>query len=110
MNISITLEQVVKSLENINVAYEMVEVDEYGFSRVFKFEILGITYYICWWSNISYLSVGSKYGNSVSFTKIAKADTHPMYKRAIAFCMKGREDFYDKFYVGLETLDWMNEG
>lgn len=105
MNTSITLEQVKKSLDNINITYKMIDVNESGFSRVFKFNILGLDYYIEWWSNVSYLTIGNRYGNSIAFTKIAKAESHPSYKNAIAFCMKGKEDFYDKFYVGLELLD-----
>lgn len=105
MNTSITLEQVKKSLDNINITYKMIDVNESGFSRVFKFNILGLDYYIEWWSNVSYLTIGNRYGNSIAFTKIAKAESHPSYKNAIAFYMKGKEDFYDKFYVGLELLD-----
>lgn len=101
MNTSITLEQVQKSLDNINIPYTMIDIDEHGFSRTFKFKILGVVYYINWWSNISYLSVGCRWANSFPFTKIAKAPSHPSFDNAIAFCMKGKEDFHDKFHVGL---------
>ena len=106
MNTSITLEQVQKSLDNINILYEMIDIDEQGFSRVLKFNILGVDYYINWWSNISYLSVGCRYANSFPFTKIAKAPSHPSFNKAIAFCMNGKEDFHDKFHVGLSLHSW----
>lgn len=106
MNTSITLEQVRKSLDNINTPYTMIDIDENGFSRTFKFNILGVDYYINWWSNISYLSVGCRYANSFPFTKIAKAPSHPSFNKAIAFCMKGKEDFHDKFHVGLSLHGW----
>lgn len=106
MNTSITFEQAQKSLDNIKIPYEMLDTDEYGFSRVFKFNILGVDYYINWWSNISYLSVGCRYANSFPFTKIAKAPNHPSFINAIAFCMRGKEDFHDKFHVGLRLHSW----
>lgn len=109
MQTSITYEQIQKSLDNIKIPYEMIDIDDVGFSRVFKFNILGLDYYIEWWSNASYLTIGNRYGNTIAFTKIAKAESHPFYKNAIAFCMKGKEDFYDKLYVGLKLLDWQDK-
>lgn len=106
MDTSITLEQVQQSLDNINIPYEMLDADKHGFSRVFKFNILGVDYYINWWSNVSYLSVGCRHANSFPFTKIAKAPSHPSFIDAIAFCMKGKEDFHDKFHAGLILHSW----
>ena len=106
MNQSITFEQVQKSLDNIKIPYEMIDTNDVGFSRVFKFNIQGLDYYIEWWSNVSYLTIGNRYGNNIAFTKIVKAESHPNYNNAIAFCMKGQEDFYDKFYIGLSLLSW----
>lgn len=99
---SITQEQLEIALNNLGISYQLVEVDDYGFSRVYKFNLLGLDYYIEWWNNISYLSIASRNLNKKAFERITRGDSHPSFRKAVRFSMLSSKGFYDDLYVAIE--------
>lgn len=81
---------------------EFVEVDEHGFSRVIKFDCLGITYFIEWYSNVAYLSIGSRHASYIPFHKVRPDSCWPRYCTGLVFAHEtGCET-----HVATKLLDW----
>ena len=54
-----TKEQLQDILESVGIKGEWVNQDEYGFSRIFQFEIDGQKFQIEWYCNYSTLMIGN---------------------------------------------------
>lgn len=69
-------------------AVSKVCFDDYGFSRTIQFTCLESEYTIEWWSNVSYLKIGSL---SIPFDKITNKYTWPtFFKTQLQFYYKDR--------------------
>ena len=72
------------------------------FERIIEFRIGGVKYYIEWWSNESYLTIGERYGNYIPFTSVGADDNWPAYVTGLEFKNEG----LDVAYAAIKRLDW----
>lgn len=101
---SITLEDIKQLLTTHNIEFSMVNADKCGFSRKVKFTLNGVNYFIEWWANVSYLSIGGPYANALPFTHLSKDTFYPRYKTGLKF-----SDGDACFYLAIELLDWQKK-
>lgn len=107
--LSISREEIEDTLNKSGIEFEQYKPDEYGYSRTIKFTLFSIDYYIVWWSNVSYLSVGNLHCNSKSFHHVEIDTCYPSYKKGLAFTTFNSNGFNETTYVAIKLLDWQME-
>ena len=83
----------VEKLEKVGIKGEWVEPDEYGFSRVFKFELNGQTLEIEWYCNYSTLMIGNAH---FWFDNISTYSGYPRHGEWIEFSFRGEHPVHLK--------------
>lgn len=76
------LEEILKS---VGIKGEWIEADEYGFSRLFQFELDGQTIHIEWYCNYSTLIIGNAH---FWFDKISTYSGYPCSGEWIEFSFR----------------------
>lgn len=87
-----TEKELVEKLEKVGIKGEWVCPDEYGFSRLFQFEVDGQTMKIEWYCNYSTLMVG----NVHSFFDSITNSHYPHKGKWIEFSFRGKAINYLK--------------
>jgi hypothetical protein len=85
-----TIEEIIKFLESkgIKTKYEISKAGE--FNRVMEFEVEGVTYFIEWWVNQSYLKFNNEFSSThIPFKFIEINPNSPNTKHRYQLC------FYD---------------
>lgn len=86
-------EDLVEKLEKVGIKGEWVEPDEYGFSRVFKFELYGQTMQIEWYCNYNTLMIGNAH---FWFDNISTYSGYPRHGEWIEFSFRGEHPVHLK--------------
>lgn len=78
-------EELVEKLAKVGIDGEWINPDEYGFSRIFQFELNGQTLEIEWYCNYSKLMIGNAH---FWFDNISTNSGYPMYEEWIEFSFR----------------------
>ncbi len=79
MSESITMEEIIRILEENSIATVKARVDDYGFSRTIKFSVYDTDFYIRWYQNESTLEIGdNKRCPEIKFKYIGLDTTYPL--------------------------------
>jgi hypothetical protein len=104
------IEKIFELLEQENCNPKYLDIDDVGFSRWIEFETKYQKCWIEWYSNVSTLRVGDKWGIRIPFTHIQVKTTSPSNKRCFEFTHK---DITKNFGLAdcdvdltIEKLDW----
>lgn len=104
------LEEIYKLLEQEGLKPNYINIDDVGFSRWIEFETKYQKCWIEWYTNVSTLRVGDRYGVRIPFHNISINIYSPANKRCLEFTNK---DITKNFGLAdcdveltLEKLDW----
>ena len=86
-------EELVEKLAKVGINGEWVNPDEYGFSRIFQFELNGQTLEIEWYCNYSTLMIGNAH---FWFDNISTYSGYPRHGEWIEFSFRGERPVYLK--------------
>ena len=79
-------EELVEKLAKVGIDGEWINQDEYGFSRIFQFELNGQTLEIEWYCNYSTLMIGNAH---FWFDNISTYSGYPRHGEWIEFSFRG---------------------
>ena len=79
-------EELVEKLAKVGIDGEWINPDEYGFSRIFQFELNGQTLEIEWYCNYSTLMIGNAH---FWFDNISTYSRYPRHGEWIEFSFRG---------------------
>lgn len=94
-----TIEEIIKFLENkgIKTKYEIPKVGKGEFNRLIEFEVEGVTYFIEWWINQSYLKFKNEFGSPyLPFKFIEINPNSPTTSHRLQLCFYDLESAGDK--------------
>jgi len=109
----IKLEEIKEMFIKLGIDLTPINIDNYGWTRKYKFTIYGIEYVIEWWTNQSYLKIGThNRAAKYPFKHIAYNTTLPLVDGnfCLAFIPKLNERIsmfdieydFEVFYIPLE--------
>ena len=99
-----TIEEIFNILLNNDCSPIMFNPDKTGFSRTILFHTPYQDCFIEWWANISYLSIGDRYGNKIPFYDLKICNYSSSNNLCIDFMT---DDKYENtIVVVLKKLDW----
>lgn len=101
------IDDIFKLLEQNNLEPQKINPDEIGFSRTIKFKTPYQSCWIVWWKNISYLSIGDRYGNQIPFYNIELCTYHCNNKICLDFSTDEKHE--NTISVVIKKLDWQEE-
>jgi hypothetical protein len=103
-----TIKEIFSILDAEGCSPSMRKSGEEEFSRVIEFQAAGVTCFIEWWSNIAYLSIGSRYGSCFGFDKVRVNTSWPSFLRGLSFSLGA--DKNARMLIATKLLDWQKEG
>lgn len=106
---SISIEKIKELLNFHNIPYELMKINNELFSRVIKFNLNDVDYYITWWKNVSYLSIGHKHANLKAFNVVKFDTNNPQYVNGLKFYSFTSDDYNDSTYVAIKMHGWQND-
>ena len=86
-------EELVEKLAKVGIDGEWINPDEYGFSRIFQFELNGQTLEIEWYCNYSTLMIGNAH---FWFDNISAYSGYPRHGELIEFSFMGEHPVHLK--------------
>ena len=86
-------EELGEKLDKVGINGEWVNPDEYGFSRIFQFELNGQTLEIEWYCNYSTLMIGNAH---FWFDNISTYSGYPRHGEWIEFSFRGEHPVHLK--------------
>ena len=86
-------EELEEKLKKVGIYGEWVRPDEYGFSRIFQFDLNGQTIEIEWYCNYSTLMIGNAH---FWFDKISTYSGYPYHGEWIEFSFRGEHPIHLK--------------
>ena len=86
-------EELVEKLDKVGINGEWTNPDEYGFSRIFQFELNGQTLEIEWYCNYSTLMIGNAH---FFFFFISTYSGYPRHGEWIEFSFRGEHPVHLK--------------
>ena len=86
-------EELVEKLAKVGIDGEWINPDEYGFSRIFQFELNGQTLEIEWYCNYSTLMIGNAH---FWFDNISIYSGYPRHGEWIEFSFRGENPVHLK--------------
>ena len=86
-------EELVEKLAKVGIDGEWINQDEYGFSRIFQFELNGQTLEIEWYCNYSTLMIGNAH---FWFDNISTYSGYPRHGDWIEFSFRGENPVHLK--------------
>jgi hypothetical protein len=101
------IEEMFEVVKDLNA--EMLSEGDEIFKRVIKFSVNGVSCWIEWWTNISYLSVGGRYINQIPFKLVEKDNYWPFYRNGLKFMDKIGEGAECVCYLAIKMLDWQEK-
>ena len=101
------IEEIYNILSDNDCSPVMINLDSAGFSRTIKFNTPYLTCWIEWWKNISYLSIGDRYGNQIPFLDMNICTTRCSNKLCLDFTTDNT--FNNTISVILKKLDWQQK-
>ncbi len=94
------IEEIVEILDSEGL--HPVRVGDRPFQRNINFHLNGVEYWISWWANEAWLSIGGRYTCYIPFDEMGVNKTWPCYKRGLQFTLKGEYTCL----VAINFLDW----
>lgn len=86
-------EELVEKLSKVGIDGEWINADEYGFSRIFQFELNGQTVQIKWYCNYSTLMIGNFH---FWFDRIGTYSGYPRQGKWIEFSFRNEHPLHLK--------------
>jgi len=98
------IQEIVDLLEKEGCRPLRSSLKEESFQRKIQFSACGIDYFIEWWENTSYLTIGASYANYIPFDNMTVDLTWPSCRRGLRF-----SDKYRFVVVATKKLDWQEQ-
>ena len=86
-------EELVEKLSEVGINGEWIDEDEYGFSRLFKFELNGQPIQIEWYCNYSDIMIGNAH---FGFDRISAYSGYPRQGKWIEFSFRNEHPLHLK--------------